>query len=87
MSAPDVGDLKRKLLQQQEWERESARRVERRREAMLWEARRHDLYTAEGAVATVESPATRRLPVAIGALLVRTGQRLQGQAQVSAPLH
>lgn len=87
MSASDVGDLKRKLLQQQEWERESARRGERRREAMLWEARRHDPYTAEGAVATVESPAARRLPMAIGALLVRTGQRLQGQAQVSAHVH
>jgi hypothetical protein len=87
MSAPDDGYLTLKLVQQQEWERESARREERRHEALLWEQRRHDLYAVEGAVATVESPAARRIPMAIGTLLVRTGQRLQSQAQTSAPAH
>jgi hypothetical protein len=87
MPGPDDGELKWKRLQQQEWGRESARREERRREALHWEQRRHDLYAVERAVAPVESPAARRLPMAIGTLLVRTGQRLQGQAQASASVH
>ena len=87
MPAPDDGYLTVKQVQQEEWERESARREERRREALRWKQRRHDLYTVEGAGATVESPGARRLPMAIGTLLVRTGQRLQGQAQVSSPVH
>ena len=85
--APDDGYLQWKWLQQQEWEYESARREERRREALLWQGQRCDLHAAERAVAPVESPAARRLPMAIGSLLVRTGQRLQGQAQASAPVH
>jgi hypothetical protein len=87
MPGPGDGYLILKQVQQEEWERESARREERRREALRWKQRRHDLYAVERAVAPVESPAARRLPMAIGTLLVRTRQRLQGQAQASASVH
>lgn len=69
------GEFTARLLQHQEWQREAMRR------STQWQAvraLRHD------AGLTPEPLGARRLAVAVGSVLIRAGQRLQGRPRVSA---
>lgn len=69
------GEFTARLMQHEDWRREAVRASQER---AIYRAMRHDQTLSP-------EPGAIRLPVAIGGLLARVGQRLRGGSRVAAP--